>query len=56
MELVQREAESGAVGTGFQGAGLRNEGQLLHHGARALGAHEAADHLDVQENVTQRLA
>lgn len=55
LELIQGEAESGAVGTRIQGAGLWHEGQLLDDRAWAHGVHKAADHLDGQDDVSYRV-
>lgn len=46
LQLVQGEAEAGAVGAGGRGAGLHHDGQLLRHGAGALGVHRASHHFE----------
>lgn len=33
LDMIEGEAEPGAVGTAVQGAGLGHEGELLHDGA-----------------------
>lgn len=45
MEMIQGEAEAGAVGT-RHGAVLSDERQILHNRERVLGAHSTADHFD----------
>lgn len=51
LQLVQGEAEAGAVGAGGQGAGLHHDGQLLRHGAGALGVHRAFHHFEGEGGV-----
>lgn len=46
LQLVQGEAEAGAVGAGSRGAGLHHDGQLLRHGAGVLVVHRASHHFE----------